>query len=59
MGYGTWLHGEAVAVGMVCASRLAEKVGRIPAEVTLRQLKLLGQFGLPTSVTDPAQWLND
>ena len=24
-GYGTWLHGEAVAAGMICASRLAEK----------------------------------
>src|SRR5262245_16207730 len=28
-GYGTWLHGEAVAAGMVCASRLAEKLGMI------------------------------
>ena len=24
-GYGAWLHGEAVAAGMVCASRLAER----------------------------------
>ena len=30
-GYGTWLHGEAVAAGMVCASRLAERRGLIPA----------------------------
>ena len=28
-GYGTWLHGEAVAAGMVCASRLAERRGLI------------------------------
>jgi 3-dehydroquinate synthase len=33
-GYGAWLHGEAVAAGMVCASRLAERRGLIPAEVT-------------------------
>ena len=28
-GYGAWLHGEAVAAGMVCASRLAERLGLI------------------------------
>jgi 3-dehydroquinate synthase len=47
-GYGAWLHGEAVAAGMVCASRLAERRGLIPAEVTSRQMKLLARFGLPT-----------
>src|SRR5690606_34866041 len=31
-GYGELLHGEAVAIGMVCASRLAERLGRIPSE---------------------------
>ena len=36
-GYGTYLHGEAVAIGMVCASRLAESLGRIGADVTRRQ----------------------
>ena len=48
-GYGTWLHGEAVAAGMVCASRLAEKRGLIAAEVTQRQRRLLKDFGLPTA----------
>ena len=47
-GYGAWLHGEAVAAGMVCASRLAERRGLIPAEVTARQARLLERFGLPT-----------
>ena len=56
-GYGTWLHGEAVAAGMVCASRLAERRGLIPAEVTRRQVTLLGRFGLPTR-PDPA-WAAD
>src|SRR5262245_59401693 len=28
-GYGAWLHGEAVAAGMICASRLAEKLGMV------------------------------
>ncbi len=48
-GYGAWLHGEAVAAGMVCASRLAEKLGRIPAELTHRQIEILAKFGLPTA----------
>ena len=48
-GYGAWLHGEAVAAGMVCASRLAERLGRVPEGVTRRQVKLLTAFGLPTA----------
>jgi 3-dehydroquinate synthase len=52
-GYGKWLHGEAVAAGMVCASRLAEQLGMIPSEVTERQIRLLNRFGLPTR---PLSW---
>eukprot|EP00913_Durusdinium_trenchii_P008836 g8302.t1 len=37
-GYGELLHGEAVAIGMIDASRLAERLGRIPAELTSRQV---------------------
>ncbi len=40
-GYGEVLHGEAVAMGMLCASRLAERLGRVDAEVTARQRQLL------------------
>jgi 3-dehydroquinate synthase len=47
-GYGGWQHGEAVAAGMICASRLAERLGRIGPEITQRQRRLLEQFGLPT-----------
>ena len=46
-GYGSWLHGEAVAAGMVCASRLAELLGRIPPELTQRQVRLLQEYHLP------------
>ena len=49
-GYGAWLHGEAVAVGMVCAMRLAERLGRVGPELGERQTKLLDAFGLPTVV---------
>jgi 3-dehydroquinate synthase len=51
-GYGTYLHGEAVAVGMLCASRLAERLGRIDASVTQRQHDLLVALGLPVAFPD-------
>jgi 3-dehydroquinate synthase len=51
-GYGELLHGEAVSIGMVCASRLAERRGLIDAAVTARQVKLLERFHLP--ITLPA-----
>jgi 3-dehydroquinate synthase len=58
-GYGAWLHGEAVAAGMVCASRLAERRGLIPHDVTERQRTLLQRFSLPTAPRTAAldDWL--
>ncbi len=55
-GYGKWLHGEAVAAGMICASRLAERRGLIDAGVTARQVKLLERLGLPIR---PEKWPTD
>jgi 3-dehydroquinate synthase len=52
-GYGSWLHGEAVAAGMICASRLAERRGLIGGDVTERQRRLLQTFGLPIA---PERW---
>lgn len=49
-GYGKLLHGEAVAIGMLCASRLADSLGLIPGEMTVRQQQLLTAFHLPTAV---------
>jgi 3-dehydroquinate synthase len=46
-GYAAWLHGEAVAAGMVCASRLAERRGLIQSDLTQRQIRLLQAFSLP------------
>jgi 3-dehydroquinate synthase len=47
-GYGgAFQHGEAVAVGMVVESRLAERLGWIGPEVTARLVALLRRFGLP------------
>lgn len=55
-GYGHWLHGEAVAAGMICASLLAQRRGLMPPELTQRQLRLLQTFGLPTA---PQPWPAD
>jgi 3-dehydroquinate synthase len=46
-GYGQFLHGEAVAIGMVCASRLAEDLGLIDSSATKRQTQLLERLALP------------
>src|SRR5690606_1018520 len=49
-GYGVLSHGEAVAIGMVDASRLAERRGLIGSDVTARQLALIQAVGLPTAL---------
>lgn len=48
-GYGQWLHGEAVAMGMVCAARLAERLGRADGAVLRRLRWLVERLGLPSS----------
>ena len=48
MGYGVWLHGEAVAAGIVLACRLSEQLGQISAADTERVIRLLQQANLPT-----------
>lgn len=51
-GYGELLHGEAVSIGMVYASRLAQRLGRIDAATTERQVRLLEELGLPTGLPE-------
>jgi 3-dehydroquinate synthase len=48
--YSTLLHGEAVSIGMMCAARLAERLGRIDASLIDRQYRLLTALNLPTDV---------
>jgi 3-dehydroquinate synthase len=47
VGYGEWLHGEAVAAGMVMAARLSAKLGAIDVVVVDRLCALLGRARLP------------
>lgn len=51
-GYGKLLHGEAVAIGMICGSRLALKLGRITEDDLHRQKQLLTQLHLPVFVPE-------
>jgi 3-dehydroquinate synthase len=47
MGYGAWLHGEAVAAGMVLAAELSARLGWLDAEDVQRTRALLAGFALP------------
>ena len=50
MGYGKWLHGEAVATGMVLASRLASIRGDLTQQDVERIIAVIKQYNLPTEV---------
>lgn len=47
-GYGKVMHGEAVAIGMVQISRIAEKKGLMPAGMTEQISAMCAKYGLPT-----------
>ncbi len=51
MGYGNWLHGEAVSAGMVLACQTAVKIGWMDESELTRVTQLLTAFSLP--VTQP------
>jgi len=54
-GYGELMHGEAVSIGMVHASRLAERLNRIDEKTCERQKRLLEAVGLPTRLPSAAR----
>jgi 3-dehydroquinate synthase len=47
-GYGEWLHGEAVAMGMLLAADLSQRLGWLEAAEVGRLQDLLRRLGLPT-----------
>ncbi len=51
-GYGAWLHGEAVATGMLMAADLSARHGWLSDEAVTRTEKLLQQASLPTCPPD-------
>ena len=52
MGYGQWLHGEAVAAGMVFASQVAQLHGFLTGDEVSRVIALLKFFDLPVEGPD-------
>ena len=48
-GYSTYLHGEAVSVGMTGAAGISERLGLLSAEGVERQRQVLQAYGLPVS----------
>ncbi|MCW9047297.1 MAG: 3-dehydroquinate synthase [Gammaproteobacteria bacterium] len=57
MGYGVWLHGEAIASGMVMAARLSNKLGWISENDVSRVIDILERANLP--ITAPEQMSAD
>lgn len=47
MGYGAWLHGEAVAAGMCMAANLSQRLGWLTADALHRTTRLIAQARLP------------
>ena len=52
LGYGEWLHGEAVGCGMVMAANLSQRLGGVDAAFVRRLTALIDKAGLP--VVGPA-----
>jgi len=51
-GYGKWLHGEAVAMGMVAVGQLSVQRGLWKKNDAKRQIKLIEKAGLPSKWPD-------
>ncbi|WP_290368564.1 bifunctional shikimate kinase/3-dehydroquinate synthase AroKB [Massilia sp. Bi118] len=52
LGYGEWLHGEAVGCGMVMAADLSHRLGLLDADSALRVRRLVKAAGLPVEGPD-------
>jgi len=52
LGYGQWLHGEAVGCGMVMAADLSHRLGLMPADFVARMRDLVQRAGLPVDAPD-------
>jgi 3-dehydroquinate synthase len=51
-GYGTYLHGEAIAIGLVLACRLSRELGMVEEDVIHRAVQLIGKYDLPVRLRD-------
>lgn len=60
LGYGTWLHGEAVAAGMMLAADVSKELGWLNTSDVERVASLLQRAGLPNRAPDLGldKWLS-
>jgi 3-dehydroquinate synthase len=56
-GYGRYLHGEAIAIGMVFAAKVSCAARNFPGEEYARLVRLIQRAGLPTEASD-LPWLS-
>ena len=56
-GYGEYLHGEAVAIGMVAAARLSSLHSGLSADESSRLFRLIERAGLPVEM--PSEWRDE
>ncbi|NDV60836.1 3-dehydroquinate synthase [Puniceicoccales bacterium CK1056] len=52
-GYGTYLHGEAIAIGLVLACQFSERLGNIDSATVDRAVPLLQKYDLPVRLRKP------
>ena len=52
LGYGAWLHGEAVGAGMVIAARVSCAMGLLKQADVERVIKVVARAGLPVVAPD-------
>jgi 3-dehydroquinate synthase len=52
-GYGTYLHGEAIAIGLVLASQFSERLGNVDSSTVERTVALLQKYHLPVKLRKP------
>ena len=60
LGFGTWLHGEAVAAGMVLAAQLSVFLEALKQDDARRLVQMIAAFGLPVEppVFSTDRWLD-
>jgi len=57
-GYGTYLHGEAVGIGLVAAARLSQKLGYLTVAEIARVEAVVAAHGLPIRLRGPLALTN-